>query len=122
VDEHDSEDGEEGSMPLDTRAFGGIGVEDLMDISLDVDVLPCTDFSDGESEGGAMPVFDLTGAVPDDGGAWSDSDSEDGREGEEGEGEGEYTGRFKMMTVKTKVDPPTSVTRERMEEWGRPVR
>ncbi|KAG0697902.1 hypothetical protein DFH29DRAFT_128997 [Suillus ampliporus] len=45
-------------------------------------------------------------------GGWSDTDSE---------GEGEYTGRFKMFNVPTKADPPTSGTRARMEEWGRPV-
>ncbi|KAG1738142.1 uncharacterized protein EDB91DRAFT_467034 [Suillus paluster] len=44
--------------------------------------------------------------------AWTDTDSE---------GEGEYTGRFKMFHVPTKADPPTSGTRARMEEWGRPV-
>ena len=27
-----------------------------------------------------------------------------------------------MLTVRTKADPPTSATRERMEGWGRPVR
>lgn len=42
---------------------------------------------------------------------WTDSDSE---------GEGEYTGRFKMFNVPTKADPPTRETKAR-EEWGRPV-
>ena len=37
------------------------------------------------------------------------------------EGEGEYTGRWKMMLVRTKQDPPSSATRGRMEEWGRPI-
>ncbi|KAG1884378.1 hypothetical protein F4604DRAFT_1733045 [Suillus subluteus] len=45
-------------------------------------------------------------------GEWSDTESE---------GEGEYTGRFKMFQVPTKADPPTSGTKARMEEWGRPV-
>lgn len=43
--------------------------------------------------------------------AWTDSDSE---------GEGEYTGRFKMFHVPTKADTPASETKARME-WGRPV-
>ncbi|OJA08220.1 hypothetical protein AZE42_09395 [Rhizopogon vesiculosus] len=43
--------------------------------------------------------------------AWTDSDSE---------GEGEYTGRFKMFHVPTKADPPTSSTKAH-REWGRPV-
>ncbi|KAG1906082.1 uncharacterized protein F5891DRAFT_552063 [Suillus fuscotomentosus] len=43
---------------------------------------------------------------------WTDTESE---------GEGEYTGRFKMFQVPTKADPPTSGTKARMKEWGRPV-
>ncbi|KAG6917768.1 hypothetical protein DXG01_001173 [Tephrocybe rancida] len=35
--------------------------------------------------------------------------------------EGEYTGRFRTLAVRTKLDPPSSATRERMEEWGRPI-
>ncbi|KAG2355315.1 hypothetical protein BDR07DRAFT_549688 [Suillus spraguei] len=45
-------------------------------------------------------------------GEWTDTESE---------GEGEYTGYFKMFQVPTKADPPTSGTKARMEEWGRPV-
>ncbi|KAG2339679.1 hypothetical protein BDR05DRAFT_967676 [Suillus weaverae] len=45
-------------------------------------------------------------------GEWTDTESE---------GEGEYTGHFKMFQVPTKADPPTSGTKARMEEWGRPV-
>ncbi|PPR08245.1 hypothetical protein CVT24_001287 [Panaeolus cyanescens] len=37
------------------------------------------------------------------------------------EGEGEYTGRWRMMKVRTKMDPPSSATRVRMEDWGRPI-
>jgi hypothetical protein len=71
----------------------------------------------------ATPVFSSSPLVPTsthpDGqdtqwDAWTDSDSE-------GEGEGEYTGRFKMFHIPTKADPPTSGTKARMEEWGRPV-
>ncbi|KIJ07316.1 hypothetical protein PAXINDRAFT_103011 [Paxillus involutus ATCC 200175] len=62
----------------------------------------------------SLPVFD--GAHPadktDDG--WSDSEDEFNLTGE-------YTGKFTMLTVPTKADPPTSETRERMEAWGRPV-
>ncbi|KAF7979307.1 hypothetical protein HWV62_43030 [Athelia sp. TMB] len=76
------------------------------------------DFGAGD---GALPTFDLN-AMPDDGG-WSDSDDEDVNPawGAGNEGEGEYTGRFRMMKVPTKADPPTSGTRERMDEWGRPI-
>jgi hypothetical protein len=45
------------------------------------------------------------------------SESEDGGRSDEGE----YTGKFKHMTVPTKLDPPTSQTRQRQENWGRPV-
>ncbi|KAG6863697.1 hypothetical protein C0991_004047 [Blastosporella zonata] len=36
-------------------------------------------------------------------------------------GQGEYTGRFLTLRVRTKLDPPSSATRDRMEEWGRPI-
>jgi hypothetical protein len=60
---------------------------------------------------------------------WSDSDDDDDEarygdhreNGEEVEGEGEYTGRWNTVKVRTKLDPPSSATRERMERWGRPI-
>ena len=81
-------------------------------------------------DAGMSPVrlFDVNDVPPSSNGGWSDSEDEDGRgpivipgmeEGEEGEGE--YTGHWKMMLVRTKQDPPSSATRERMEEWGRPI-
>jgi hypothetical protein len=127
-----SEDEEEETMQLDVHALGGM--EDLMDVSIDDIELdmdcppPSTDFSDDDDDqqGDAMPLFDL-GADPNDAGRWSDSDSDENEDGvwnQNGnrEEEGEYTGRFRMMTVRTKADPPTSATRERMDMWGRPVR
>ena len=47
--------------------------------------------------------------------SWSSSD------GGSSEQEGEYTGKFRVMQVPTKADPPTSGTRERIEQWGRPI-
>jgi len=38
-----------------------------------------------------------------------------------GEGVGEYTGRWNLLQVRTKADPPSSATRIRMDEWGRPI-
>jgi hypothetical protein len=38
-----------------------------------------------------------------------------------GEDEGEFTGRFKFYSVPVKHDPPSSATRARRENWGRPV-
>ena len=67
----------------------------------------------------AVRLFDI---APSSNGGWSDSEDEQAG-GMEGvvEGEGEYTGRWKMMLVRTKQDPPSSATRGRMEEWGRPI-
>lgn len=50
-------------------------------------------------------------------GEWSDS--EDGAEAYDQSGE--YTGNFTTVRVPTKADPPTSVTKERQDAWGRPV-
>ncbi|KAI0030080.1 hypothetical protein K488DRAFT_88087 [Vararia minispora EC-137] len=38
-----------------------------------------------------------------------------------GQDEGEYTGKFTFLTVPTKQDPPTTRTRDRIQNWGRPV-
>jgi len=62
-------------------------------------------------------------------GGWGDSDEDEmalkrveGREEEiEEEGEGEYTGKWRMTKVRTKLDPPSSATRGRMDAWGRPI-
>jgi hypothetical protein len=74
-------------------------------------------------EAGISPVrlFDI---APSSNGGWTDSEDEGERAGGmEGldEGEGEYTGRWKTMLVRTKLDPPSSATRGRMEDWGRPI-
>ena len=70
-----------------------------------------------------LPTFNLDD-LPPSSDAWSDSDddnrSEIGQEAME-EGEGEFTGRWRTLLVKTKQDPPSSATRARMEQWGRPV-
>ena len=58
-------------------------------------------------------MFDLTAKGED---SWSSSDG-----GGNSEQEGEYTGKFRVMQVPIKADPPTSGTRERAEQWGRPI-
>ena len=64
-------------------------------------------------------LFDFdVGAMGD--GGWSDSDDEPTQENEE-EGEGEYTGKWRMLKIRTKQDPPSSATRTRQELWGRPI-
>ncbi|KAA1476574.1 hypothetical protein DENSPDRAFT_843562 [Dentipellis sp. KUC8613] len=62
------------------------------------------------------PAFDFTaGADP------ADDDSSSDHVADEFSGEGEFTGKFRMMSVPTKMDPPTSETRDRIESWGRPI-
>ncbi|KAF5349204.1 hypothetical protein D9756_009318 [Leucocoprinus leucothites] len=70
-----------------------------------------------------LPFFELGDNVNDDG--WSDSGDElpmlpppEGSPTKEGEGE--FTGKFLEVLVKTKADPPSSVTKGRMDEWGNP--
>jgi hypothetical protein len=72
-----------------------------------------------------LPAFNLDD-LPPSSDAWSDSDDDVLNElgiGPEAieEGEGEYTGKWRTLLVKTKQDPPSSITRARMEQWGRPV-
>ncbi|KAG6879848.1 hypothetical protein C0992_010806, partial [Termitomyces sp. T32_za158] len=45
---------------------------------------------------------------------WSDDDDDNLVEGD-------YTGSFRSFNIRTKLDPPSSATRERQEEWGRPI-
>jgi hypothetical protein len=87
------------------------------------------DMNEDDADVPRLPLFDLNlGDLPasSDGG-WSDSDDDDadlsdgGRHDKHVEGEGEYTGKWRMLTVRTKLDPPSSATRDRMEEWGRPI-
>jgi hypothetical protein len=72
-----------------------------------------------------LPLFDLHD-LPSLNGGWSDGDDEEDLRGKvnkvgevhgEGEGEGEYTGWWRMMRVRTKEDP----LRGRMDAWGRPI-
>ncbi|PFH50497.1 hypothetical protein AMATHDRAFT_47821 [Amanita thiersii Skay4041] len=72
-----------------------------------------------------LPVLDFNDLPPssDD---WSDSDLDDDiTKLDEAniveEGEGQYTGKWKTVLVKIKHDPPSSATRARMEQWGRPI-
>ncbi|KAF8621247.1 hypothetical protein AX15_007956 [Amanita polypyramis BW_CC] len=72
-----------------------------------------------------LPVFNLND-LPPSSDVWSDSDDDildvlDGADDAVDEGEGEYTGKWRTLLVKTKQDPPSSVTRNRMQQWGRPV-
>ncbi|GJE86756.1 hypothetical protein PsYK624_028370 [Phanerochaete sordida] len=50
---------------------------------------------------------------------WTDEDED--QVGTEFDHDGEYTGKFKILTVPTKQDPPSSTTRRRQDQWGRPI-
>lgn len=75
--------------------------------------LPPSDVDDNEDiDALKEPLFNLVANGED---SWSSSD------GGNSEQEGEYTGKFRVVHVPTKADPPTSGTRGRIESWGRPI-
>ncbi|KAI6132375.1 hypothetical protein EV401DRAFT_273999 [Pisolithus croceorrhizus] len=80
------------------RLSGG-RVDDFGDVT-DSDILPALTHPEDPDQ------------INDDG--WSDSDDGFNLTGE-------YTGKYKMLKIPIKADPPTSETRERMESWGRPA-
>ncbi|KDR68464.1 hypothetical protein GALMADRAFT_283159 [Galerina marginata CBS 339.88] len=107
----------------DREADGSMETEDSM-MRLD-------DPHDAEIE--PVRLFDLEDMQvgSGDAGLWSDSDDDevvqnqgkpkDKEQDDVVEGEGEFTGRWRMMKIRTKQDPPSSSTRGRMELWGRPI-
>ncbi|EEB91934.1 hypothetical protein MPER_09633, partial [Moniliophthora perniciosa FA553] len=62
------------------------------------------------------PIRKLSYDLPNNG---FSTDSEDEDEGILGQGE--YTGLFRQLTIPTKPDPPDPRTKERMDNWGRPI-
>ncbi|ESK91263.1 hypothetical protein Moror_2892 [Moniliophthora roreri MCA 2997] len=62
------------------------------------------------------PIQKLSYDLPNNG---FSTDSEDEDEGILGQGE--YTGHFRQLTILTKPDPPDARTKERMDNWGRPI-
>ncbi|KAI8986785.1 hypothetical protein BD414DRAFT_461162 [Trametes punicea] len=74
------------------------------------------DSVDDSFAGPSAPVFDFTN-LQDNSAVWDDVDSDDSDEFDQ---TGEYTGKFKVLTVPTKADPPSSCTRSRQEAWGHP--
>lgn len=69
------------------------------------------------------PAFVLNAKDGDNADAWSDvEDSPAITQGKpEGLGEDEFTGKFLLLKVPTKADPPSSEEKERMDRWGRPI-
>lgn len=74
--------------------------------------LAFTSSSSPDTGAHALPIFNAPRNVEETNVAWSDSD-DDGFNLT-----GEYTGKFKILKVPTKADPPTG---ERTGLWGRPV-
>ncbi|KAI1798379.1 hypothetical protein LXA43DRAFT_1088487 [Ganoderma leucocontextum] len=99
------------SPPGEARVTRLPNLNSSMDISMQND-----DDDLDDSFVNAPPLFDLTNAQEDPG-AWDDVD-----EGSDSDFDqtGEYTGRFKVLTVPTKADPPSSCTRSRQDAWGNP--
>ncbi|EKM56878.1 uncharacterized protein PHACADRAFT_172566 [Phanerochaete carnosa HHB-10118-sp] len=75
---------------------------------------------DSDSDGEPLPsFFNFDRLVPvQETEEWTDED-EDGKN--EFDHTGEYTGKFKIITVPTKQDPPSSMTRHRQDMWGKPI-
>ncbi|KAJ3850331.1 hypothetical protein EV368DRAFT_45547 [Lentinula lateritia] len=73
-----------------------------------------------EMEGIPYFGFGLEGFTVASAGAWSDSDEEVSFGLSYDVGIGEFTGHWRMTQVPTKADPPSSTTRTRMDDWGRP--
>ncbi|KAH9855668.1 hypothetical protein C2E23DRAFT_594530 [Lenzites betulinus] len=97
------------------------GVSRLPDLNSSMDISMhdvSFDSMDDSFAGPSVPVFNFTDA-PEVSGVWDDQDSDD--DSEEFDQTGEYTGRFKVLTVPTKADPPSSCTRTRQEAWGHPI-
>nr|VWP01881.1 Histone deacetylase 2 [Ganoderma boninense] len=97
---------------------GVVRVSRLPDLGSAMDLTMENDDDDlDDSFANAPPLFDLTNAQEDPG-VWDDVDS--GTDSEDFDQTGEYTGRFKVLTVPTKADPPSSCTRSRQDAWGNP--
>ncbi|KAI0367221.1 hypothetical protein BV20DRAFT_970877 [Pilatotrama ljubarskyi] len=109
------------SSPVSPPRDGG-GVGRLPDLNSSIDVsMRDASYDSGTDDsfaGPSAPVFDFTHAQ-DDGAAWDDADSDAGSD--DFDQTGEYTGRFKVLTVPTKADPPSSCTRARQQAWGHPI-
>lgn len=72
---------------------------------------------DTDEEENVLPVFNFSNNAIDVDAPWTDEEELD----EQFDHTGEYTGRFTMLQVPTKMDPPSSATKQRMDTWGRPI-
>lgn len=105
------DDDDDGFLQLDQPQWPQQEFSDITDIPTSMAL----------EEQAQRPLFNLnpTSGLNDE---WSDSEEEAFNQGSEMvEGIGEFTGRWRMMKVPTKADPPSPATRRRMEQWGRPI-
>ncbi|KAI0353411.1 hypothetical protein OH77DRAFT_1427485 [Trametes cingulata] len=112
------------SPPRDGGVGGGMGRLPDLNSSIDVSMRDASYDSamDDSFAGPSAPVFDFTHAQ-DTSAAWDDDPALDNSSSDSDEFDqtGEYTGRFKVLTVPTKADPPSSCTRARQQAWGHPI-
>ncbi|KAI0330055.1 hypothetical protein GY45DRAFT_1324094 [Cubamyces sp. BRFM 1775] len=95
----------------------GFGRLPDLNSSMDVSMRDVSyDSMDGTFSGPSAPLFDVN--AQESSHVWDDVDSDDSDDFDQ---TGEYTGRFKVLTVPTKADPPSSCTRSRQEAWGHPI-
>ena len=62
-----------------------------------------------------LPIFEDLAPIPPSDEGWSDSDED------EFDQSGEYTGKFRMVTVPIKEDSPPPKIKQRNDAWGRPL-
>ncbi|KAI0764832.1 hypothetical protein C8Q74DRAFT_1284238 [Fomes fomentarius] len=89
----------------------------LPDLNTSMDLGMDSDDSMNQSFENGPPLFDFSNPQ-DDADAWDDVSDADGDD--DFDQTGDYTGRFKVLTVPTKADPPSSCTRARQHAWGNP--
>ncbi|KAI0659001.1 hypothetical protein C8Q70DRAFT_142702 [Cubamyces menziesii] len=105
------------SSPASPSREGGGGRLPDLNSSMDVSMRDVSyDSMDDSFSGPSAPLFDFN--AQESSHAWDDVDSDDSDDFDQ---TGEYTGRFKVLTVPTKADPPSSCTRTRQEAWGHPI-
>ncbi|KAI0684502.1 hypothetical protein BC835DRAFT_1389765 [Cytidiella melzeri] len=93
---------EDTTQLLDMTMTGNVDTVDDVDDTYDAPLPPVFDFNEDRAS------------------SWSEDDPDFTPTDIRGE-EGDFTGKYKILEVPTKADPPSSCTKERMDRWGRPV-
>ncbi|OBZ77297.1 hypothetical protein A0H81_02060 [Grifola frondosa] len=105
------------SSPIRTDDMDGTR---LLDLPLDLQYkmqMATADFTSDDAP--APPMFHFDTDMQDVDGGWDDDDDDD--DDDLFNQSGEYTGKFTLLTVPTKADPPSSCTKQRMDAWGHPI-